>query len=34
MEKPKPTNLKDVIKVNIEYHPVKVEFNNVGTYEK
>ena len=32
LEKPKTKNLKEVIKVNIEYQPVKVEFDNVGTY--
>ena len=32
LEKPKTKNLKEVIEVNIEYQPVKVEFDNVGTY--
>ena len=32
LEKPQSKNLKEVIKVNIEYQPVKVEFDNVGTY--
>ena len=32
VEKPQPKNLKEVIKINIEYQPVKVEFDNVGTY--
>ena len=32
VERPQPKNLKEVINVNIEYQPVKVEFNNVGTY--
>ena len=32
LEKPKTKNLKEVIEINIEYQPVKVEFDNVGTY--
>ena len=28
----KVNNLKDVLKIEIQYSPKKLEFNNVGTY--
>ena len=28
----KVNNLKEVLKINIQYSPKKLEFNNVGTY--
>ena len=28
----KANNLKDVLKIDIQYSPKKLEFNNVGTY--
>ena len=28
----KVNNLKDVLKIDIQYSPKKLEFNNVGTY--
>ena len=31
--KVKPNNLKDVINIKIEYKPIKLNYNNVGTYD-
>jgi hypothetical protein len=31
--KDKPSNLKDVLSITIEYKPIKLNYNNVGTYE-
>lgn len=32
--KDKPNNLKDVISIPIEYNPIELNYNNVGTYDK
>lgn len=31
--KVKPNNLKDVINITIKYEPIKLDYNNVGTYD-
>lgn len=31
--KEKPNNLKDVLNITITYKPIKLNYNNVGTYE-
>jgi hypothetical protein len=31
--KDKPNNLKDVINIKIEYKPIELNYNNVGSYD-